>query len=284
MPFRCVECKEQEERPHDEEDRKFLAHVHKDMMPDLQNWEERKICLSCAFWIEIVEQQQAKKKTFAIVEGTVFSILPDVDPKDVRKMGGLGVGYGGSAFLFRFKDGREILSHNVWHRGEVPPRFKERLKDNAESLDHLEIHRYKEKHGLFKPGQKEALEELHPEYKISQEPREVNGVKIDRKKFPIENETEFVSEIQVMHSAAGYYLGRSCIAKDEPDMPFEQPYSRESGYYRSEEAAKEALKEGFILRKASENEWAYNNGKIPKPPRDLATEKDKAKDLARQRR
>lgn len=43
-----------------------------------------------------------------------------------------------------------------------------------------------------------------------------------------------VSELKVMKSAAGYYIGRSCV---ESGFPFEQPYSRESGYYRTHEEA-----------------------------------------------
>lgn len=48
-----------------------------------------------------------------------------------------------------------------------------------------------------------------------------------------------VSALKVMQSAAGYYLGRSCTAPDTPY--FNEPYSRESGYFRTKEAAEKEL-------------------------------------------
>jgi len=44
-----------------------------------------------------------------------------------------------------------------------------------------------------------------------------------------------ISALKVMKSAAGYYIGRSCTDDDMPG--FEEPYSRESGYYPTEAAA-----------------------------------------------
>lgn len=46
--------------------------------------------------------------------------------------------------------------------------------------------------------------------------------------------------IEVLRSAAGYYIGFCC--------PECGPYSRESGYYHTQEAADRALKEGFFSR------------------------------------
>lgn len=62
------------------------------------------------------------------------------------------------------------------------------------------------------------------------------------------------SELKVMHSNAGYYIGR----EDE----FGAPYSRESGYYTFDEA-KTALIEGFEVRDCAENNHAYNTGALP---------------------
>jgi hypothetical protein len=50
---------------------------------------------------------------------------------------------------------------------------------------------------------------------------------------------ETITHIKVMKSGAGYYIGRGYT---EPDLPFEQPYSRESQeYYPSKELAQQAL-------------------------------------------
>ena len=38
-----------------------------------------------------------------------------------------------------------------------------------------------------------------------------------------------ISEPKVMQSAAGYYVGASCITDDWPDFP--QPYDRYSDYF-----------------------------------------------------
>ena len=46
--------------------------------------------------------------------------------------------------------------------------------------------------------------------------------------------------IQVLRSAAGYYIGFFC--------PTCGPYSRESGYYRSREEAEEALSGNLFAR------------------------------------
>ena len=47
-------------------------------------------------------------------------------------------------------------------------------------------------------------------------------------------------ELQVLRSAAGYYIGFYC--------PKCGPYSRESGYYRTQEDAEKALKNGCFGR------------------------------------
>ena len=50
---------------------------------------------------------------------------------------------------------------------------------------------------------------------------------------------DIITDLKVMKSAAGYYIGRGFT---EPDVPFEQPYSRDSlDYYPTREAAQYAL-------------------------------------------
>ena len=50
----------------------------------------------------------------------------------------------------------------------------------------------------------------------------------------------FISKMMVLKSAAGYYYGRLCIEDDCP-----QPYSREGGYFRTEEAAQYWLEQDY---------------------------------------
>ena len=72
-----------------------------------------------------------------------------------------------------------------------------------------------------------------------------------------------ISELKILRSAAGYYIGRTC---KEDGLPFEEPYSRESGYYPTEKAAENDL-HTFDVRDCVENEHAYNTGVIPRPNR-----------------
>ena len=48
-----------------------------------------------------------------------------------------------------------------------------------------------------------------------------------------------VSELKIMRSAAGWYIGRTCMDDERPDMPM--PYSRESDYYTTEKEAESIL-------------------------------------------
>jgi hypothetical protein len=74
-----------------------------------------------------------------------------------------------------------------------------------------------------------------------------------------------LSEMQVMRSAAGYYLGRA--AWDE-EHGFAEPGSRESGYFATRAEAERELKSwnvGLEQRDCIENEWAYEAGELPDP-------------------
>ena len=54
-------------------------------------------------------------------------------------------------------------------------------------------------------------------------------------------------ELQVCHSAAGYYIGQR--------EPCGVPFSRLSDYYKTETEASNALRDGFKWRMATENVW-----------------------------
>jgi len=62
-----------------------------------------------------------------------------------------------------------------------------------------------------------------------------------------------------MKSIAGFYIGRFFT----DDQGFEEPGSRESGYFKSRDAAQKALDDGFEVRRCIENDFAYNNGILP---------------------
>ena len=70
-----------------------------------------------------------------------------------------------------------------------------------------------------------------------------------------------ISELKVLKSAAGYYVGRSCTEDDEPGFPM--PYSRESGYFPTREAAEGHLKTEGGDRQCDENDFAKEKGLLP---------------------
>lgn len=62
-----------------------------------------------------------------------------------------------------------------------------------------------------------------------------------------------VSELQVMKSAAGYYIGRGYNDMGSTDYPF--PYSRESGYYPTAQLAQTDL-DYLVAEEAGDQEAA----------------------------
>jgi hypothetical protein len=70
------------------------------------------------------------------------------------------------------------------------------------------------------------------------------------------------SDLQVMQSAAGYYIGRSYLDVECGNSEF--PYSRESGYYASEGECGHALNSrNFEVRDCVENNSSYDKGELP---------------------
>ena len=82
----------------------------------------------------------------------------------------------------------------------------------------------------------------------------------DEKLYPNTFNGDRVSDLKVMKSGAGYYIGRSYW---DEEFGFDGPYSRESGYYETAEYAQMELESGtFEVRDCLENNWAYENGNL----------------------
>jgi len=43
----------------------------------------------------------------------------------------INCGYGGRKFVIKFKDGRKVVTHNLWHQGTIPDELRNILTDNA---------------------------------------------------------------------------------------------------------------------------------------------------------
>ena len=84
--------------------------------------------------------------------------------------------------------------------------------------------------------------------------------------FPLTIGDDPVSDLKIMQSAAGYYIGRSYW---DNEFGFEGPYSRETDYM-TEAAALNVLasikaSEDWPVRDCVENKHAYATGSLPDP-------------------
>lgn len=80
-----------------------------------------------------------------------------------------------------------------------------------------------------------------------------------------------MSELKVMQSAAGYYIGRSYF---DLECECEFPYSRESGYMTQADAEAALATADFVVRDCIENNWAYDTGNLPDIREDLPVDHD----------
>ena len=96
---------------------------------DLLRWEPRTratlivsgLCFTCEHWMRLAQGQGRPK--VAIINGKHYMIGPE-DASGMR-------GFGGQRFRILFKDGRSVTTTNLWHQGEIPEHFRERMPDNA---------------------------------------------------------------------------------------------------------------------------------------------------------
>ncbi|MFE0207040.1 hypothetical protein [Streptomyces sp. NPDC058985] len=94
-------------------------------------------CYTCRFWLEKSEWAANDDRVIdpsgimdgapvARVDGQHFILKPYDRTGDPQWRG-----FGGHEFTFRFTDGREVVSNDVWCQGDIPARFRGRLPDNA---------------------------------------------------------------------------------------------------------------------------------------------------------
>lgn len=77
-----------------------------------------------------------------------------------------------------------------------------------------------------------------------------------------------ISDLKVLESAAGHFIGRVCVETNENSEDFiikgyEEVYSKESGYFPTYGSAEDALLNGFQMRDCVENNYAYDKGLLP---------------------
>jgi len=79
-------------------------------------------CFGIDFWNDWVEKKDDPR--VARIDGTHYYIGNENEKGSFR-------GFGGRKFKIRFNDGREVITTNLWHQGEISNDFKEKLPDNA---------------------------------------------------------------------------------------------------------------------------------------------------------
>ena len=80
-----------------------------------------------------------------------------------------------------------------------------------------------------------------------------------------------VSDLKVMQSAAGYYIGRSYF---DLECGCEFPFSRESGYMSRTEARERLEYDTYEVRDCIENDAMYAAGSLPDPREVRQAEED----------
>lgn len=74
-------------------------------------------------WGEALARLEANDPRLVIADGHAYSIGSDNDnPR----------GFGGQRWIIRFHDGREVITHSLWHLGDIPASWRDRLPENAE--------------------------------------------------------------------------------------------------------------------------------------------------------
>lgn len=90
------------------------------------------LCFECLHWTDLINVKNESR--VARIDGNHYMVESD-KPKAEP---GFLKGFGGTRFEIKFHDGRQVVTHNLWHQGSIPQHFRERLPNNAEFV--REIH------------------------------------------------------------------------------------------------------------------------------------------------
>lgn len=100
---------------------------------------ERKLCFTCNHWTNYIERTDLltswkvdTERTRIVVNGHAYSFDTNQPFKD--KSRGL-LGYGGRVWWIYFPSSdTRVKTNDLWHGGEVPEHFRDRIRNNAEFL------------------------------------------------------------------------------------------------------------------------------------------------------
>lgn len=86
---------------------------------------DRKMCSTCLFWIKIVEEKKDRRRIITNNNAYWIRTFGQTDRNGV-------IGFGGRKFDIKMNNGEIIKTNDLWHQGEIPPHFRNRLKNNAQ--------------------------------------------------------------------------------------------------------------------------------------------------------
>ena len=84
-------------------------------------------CFYCYCWRGNLESDSKTPDKVVIVNGDHYQIGNEPSKDHPTGM----YGYGGSEFRIQFNDGRQVITHNLWHQGTIPEYWKAKFPDNA---------------------------------------------------------------------------------------------------------------------------------------------------------
>lgn len=87
----------------------------------------RSLCFTCNFWTNWVERDKTDTNS-VVVDGSHYHIADEHHAEFGFR------GFGGARFKILFNDGREVVSTNLWHQGDIPEHFKSRIPNNAQFI------------------------------------------------------------------------------------------------------------------------------------------------------
>ena len=90
---------------------------------DERSMKEHGECFECSLWRERLPL--VGKSNIAIIDGTFYTI-GDEDSKDPFR------GFGGDKFVIKFKDGRQVITTNLWCGGDISEAWKSKFPNNAD--------------------------------------------------------------------------------------------------------------------------------------------------------
>lgn len=89
---------------------------------------ENEICFFCDFWAKYIEERKQNNPNMFVIEGNHYVVQPDLANNEY-----IFAGHAGQKFIIQPLDKQrpQIVTHNLWHQGDIPKHFRDILTDNA---------------------------------------------------------------------------------------------------------------------------------------------------------